>query len=1186
MSIDFRKVSALLEVFRFGDVFVAHLGWGRPASAKVVPFRAGGVDFTRAAIAELSGVVVFEVTAADGAIPDAKLRLAAHKVVSAHHHEHLLVFVDRARTQSLWSWLLRGAKRDEARTHLYVKGQPGDLFIGKLAAMVFALSELDDSGNVPIVEVTGKLRRALDVAQVTKRFFDDFQAEHEAFLERVEGIADERQRRWYVSVLLNRLMFIYFLQRKGFIDGNQEYLQAKLRETQREGLDRYYEVFLTALFFQGFAVPEESRSAEVRKRLGRVRYLNGGLFLRHHIEIDNPGIRVPDAAFEGVFALFARYTWHLDDTPGGKADEINPDVLGYIFEKYINQKHFGAYYTRPELTAYLCEQTIHRHVLDRVNEREIPGVPGSGPGGALRDFQSIDDLLLHLDAKLCGKVLRVVLPELKVLDPACGSGAFLVAAMKTLLDLYGALVGRAKMLNDDRLRDEVNGWERDHPSLPYYLKKLIITNNLHGVDLMEEATEIARLRLFLALVASATEERHLEPLPNIDFNVMAGNSLIGLIDVSAEAVKRHALDHGNLMLTSYPAVLAKKNASIKAYRDISTFTKDLTGQREHIDRERREVCDLLDAVLLAQFDGLGIRHEQPTWDDKKNDVGKSVKRALKIDDVKALHPFHWGFEFADVMVQNKGFDVILANPPWEVFKPQSKEFFQDYSDVISKNNMRIEDFEKEQSKLLAKPVVRKAWLAYLARFPFVSEFYRAAPQYKNQISIVNGKKAGTDINLYKLFVEQCLNLLRPGGQLGLVVPGSLCNDLGAKQLRATLFDANTLRNLYGLSNERYLFEGVDHRFKICLLVAERGGSTERFEAAFRINPREAIDVEHVGEFLRDPQEHMTLTPQLVKRTSPDSFSVTEFRSAVDIAIVEKIILHPLLSTDVEGAWELKLASEFHMTGDSELFKLKPAEGRLPLYEGKMIQQYNVHFADPRYWVEKSEAEASLRSARSRRAKDVMRAHDLVIEPQHMPALSLDMDGYRLAFREVSSSTNERSMICAVLPPSVVAGHTLVLHRPFRDVVIRKKLVELPTISPAEMLYLVAVFNSFVVDWFLRQRVSSHITLFAVYQLPVPRLTAGNATFDAIVKRAAQLTCTTPEFDDLAKSVKLKSHKHGATHPEDRDRLRAEIDGLVAHLYGLTAEEFAHVLKTFPVVPEATRMAAQNAWRAVARGDLA
>ncbi len=133
--------------------------------------------------------------------------------------------------------------------------------------------------------------------------------------------------------------------------------------------------------------------------------------------------------------------------------------------------------------------------------------------------------------------------------------------------------------------------------------------------------------------------------------------------------------------------------------------------------------------------------------------------------------------------------------------------------------------------------------------------------------------------------------------------------------------------------------------------------------------------------------------------------------------------------------------------------------------------------------------------------------------------------------------------------------------------------------------MVGVLNSFVADWFLRQRITSHLNMFYVYQLPVPRLTEADPRLAPIASRAAKLTCTTPEFDDLAKSAGLGSYKNGVTDPEARAQLRAEIDGLVAHLYGLTEEEFAHVLGTFPVVPEPVREAARNAYRAVARGDV-
>src|SRR5690606_28795051 len=160
----------------------------------------------------------------------------------------------------------------------------------------------------------------------------------------------------------------------------------------------YYSNLLSALFFDGFARPEHLRPASVNQLLGRIPYLNGGLFLRHGSELKYPGIRVPDEAFENRFDLFDRYSWTLDDTPGGKDNEINPDVLGYIFEKYINQKAFGAYYTRPEITDYLCEQTIYQLILEQVNDAPLPeGVPAELAAKLQpRHFQSIPDMLLEM----------------------------------------------------------------------------------------------------------------------------------------------------------------------------------------------------------------------------------------------------------------------------------------------------------------------------------------------------------------------------------------------------------------------------------------------------------------------------------------------------------------------------------------------------------------------------------------------------------------------------------------------------------------------------------------------------------------------------------------------------------------------------------------------------------------------
>src|SRR5438876_318630 len=214
MSIDFAKTRERLKDFDFHRLFVEELGWSQPSTNVSIDMKIDGARFTRLQISQLAGVAVFEVTPQEGGIPDAKLRAAIHKEISAIHHENLLIFVDRERTQSVWYWVKREGSKKYSRDHFYIKGQPGDLFLGKLSGIVFELGEFDESGNISVLEVANRLRVALDVERVTKRFYGEFQEQRVAFLDLIKGIPNDLQRRWYASVLLNRLMFIYFLQRK------------------------------------------------------------------------------------------------------------------------------------------------------------------------------------------------------------------------------------------------------------------------------------------------------------------------------------------------------------------------------------------------------------------------------------------------------------------------------------------------------------------------------------------------------------------------------------------------------------------------------------------------------------------------------------------------------------------------------------------------------------------------------------------------------------------------------------------------------------------------------------------------------------------------------------------------------------------------------------------------------------
>jgi len=180
-------------------------------------------------------------------------------------------------------------------------------------------------------------------------------------------------RAWYASLMLNRLMFVYFIQKKGFLDRNETYLTDRLASVQAAAgpgrFHSFYRQFLRRLFHEGLGQAKAARAPDLTHLIGDVPYLNGGLFDVHELEARHSGIDVPDEAFERLFAFFDAWDWHLDDRPLSSGKEINPDVLGYIFEKYINQKQMGAYYTKEDITEYISKNTVIPHLLEQARAR-------------------------------------------------------------------------------------------------------------------------------------------------------------------------------------------------------------------------------------------------------------------------------------------------------------------------------------------------------------------------------------------------------------------------------------------------------------------------------------------------------------------------------------------------------------------------------------------------------------------------------------------------------------------------------------------------------------------------------------------------------------------------------------------------------------------------------------------------
>lgn len=1146
-----------LQNFDFASLFREELGWSAPKSTAAKKEVVKDITFTRKPVAELSGAVVFEITLDNGALPDSSQRKEISKYIRDLHFENVCIFVDKDRSQSIWHWEKKQDKKMMSRDHFYMRGQPGDLFIAKLSSLVFDLSDFDKDGNVPIAEVAGRMKAALDVEVVTKKFYKSYQDEFNGFLEFIEGISDENDRKWYASVILNRLMFIYFLQRKFFLDnGDADYLSTKLDYSKKQlGKNKYYDVFLKALFFEGFAKEEKSRTAEINKLIGKIKYLNGGLFLQHKIEKKYNGkIKIADKAFENLLELFKAYSWNLNDTPGGQDNELNPDVLGYIFEKYINQKAFGAYYTRTEITEYLCEQTVYKLILDAINgpdtsehDEVIDKVKSSSallskptPLSAKnkdaqkrKRYERIEDLLIDLNADICRKLVvgeTAVLPNLSLLDPACGSGAFLVAAMKTLINVYAAILGKIKFLGDKKLIAWLEEIEANHPSVNYYIKKQIITNNLYGVDIMEEASEIAKLRLFLALVASAQKVDDLEPLPNIDFNIMTGNSLIGLMRVDENEYNKH--QQGDMFKKSYSQLIQEREAAIRAFKSFEGNREVLQSKKEAIDKLENEANQTLNLILGQEFHNLGIKYEQQTWDERKKKLGKSQKRAITIKDIQALNPFHWGYEFSQIFRKKNGFDAIIANPPWEIFKPTAKEFFKRHSASEIQRKMRIEDFEKEKVKLLANKDIREAWLKYLEEFPHVSHYYRKSEIYKHQVSTFDGKKTGSDINLYKLFLEQSFNLLKDGGYCGIIVPSGVYLDAGNTSLRTLLFEKTEIENIYGISNEKFLFEEVEHNIKYALVSFKKGKKTNTFNVCFRINPREAVGPSDIDAFLHDQSKDIKISLKEIRKLSPVSLAIPELKNGTDFDILNIISNIPILGD------RIRFGNEFHMTNDSDIFETSRRTDRyLPVIEGKMIHQFNYLTAPPRYWVNEIDGRDRL----------------LGRTPDTNQIISYQL--YRIGFRAIARATDSRTMIATLIPPNSFTSNSLA--------------ITLTHFKDAEIFYYLGIFNSLTFDYILRSKISSNLNFFYIQQMQVGYYKKGDELDYEIAIRVGKLVCLNPESAELwNSSFKLKWSKDLLPKDaKDIDNLRAELDSLVAIKYNLKYEYLDHITKTFPVVSD-------------------
>jgi hypothetical protein len=339
------------------------------------------------------------------------------------------------------------------------------------------------------------------------------------------------------------------------------------------------------------------------------------------------------------------------------------------------------------------------------------------------------------------------------------------------------------------------------------------------------------------------------------------------------------------------------------------------------------------------------------------------------------------------------------------------------------------------------------------------------------------------------------------------------------------------------------------------------------------------DVRELETFPR--KDALEIEVSLVHKLAPDSLSILEFHSELDVSLANKFFRWPPFGDSKEDTWNIRLQREFHITDDAALYNPTFIKGMVPLVEGKAIHQFKYPFSQPRYWLRPDEAADAIRAMRMRAIGRMCKAAEIDADVESSE-IKIDSSSYRVAFRDIARNTDERTMIATVLPPGVYCPDTIRLEVVFRDEIKDGKLApNLTSIDNHEILAILAVLNSLALDFQVRQKVTTHVSLFLVYQLPIPRLTATHSDFRPLVERAARLVGTAPEFDDLLKEIfgKKATHKtHGVTDRQDRLTLRAQIDALVARLYDLTIPEFQHILSTFPLVDESVKSQTLNTYR--------
>ncbi len=707
---------------------------------------------------------------------------------------------------------------------------------------------------------------------------------------------------------------------------------------------------------------------------------------------------------------------------------------------------------------------------------------GSGVRKATGTFYTPQPIADYLVRRTLGPLTREARAEeilqLRIVDPAMGSGAFLVAACRYLAHEYEQALVREGSCSPGDLDERAR----------VAIRRAVAERCLYGVDLNPMAVQLARLSLWLATLAAD------RPLSFLDHRLQTGDSLLGawVANLRHAPVSRgrRRTDRelplfdddkvGDAMRAAMPvrfSLESTPNDSLEQVRIKERAFAAMTARDSVLSRWKR-IADLWCATWFAARDDAAPPAAFGSLSDfvlsGRSDLPRhTASRYLDAADAVAAARrfFHWELEYPEVFfdgdgrrLSRPGFDAVIGNPPWDMIRA-------DAGTTEARQRGREE-------------------AASVVRFTRDSGIYSA--------------QSDGHANRYQLFVERALALTRAGGRLGLVLPSGLATDQGSAGLRRKLFTTCDVDAFVAIDNRRGIFP-IHRSVRFLLLTASPGRATDR--VACRLDLDDPAELERLGDepAARAEWFPVRLSPATIERLSGPDLTIPSLRNAMDLAIAERAasLFRPL--GDAAG-WSARFGRELNATDDRAAFHPVDIDSvhqsRLPVIEGKHLAPFRVDRDAVRQCIH---------------ARDAARL--------------LPGRGYqrpRLAYRDVASATNRLTLIAAMLPAGCVSTHTVFCLR--------------TPLPPRLQHLLCGLFNSLVVNFLVRLRVTTHVTTATVERLPIP------------AAESAPAACR-----EIAALARLLARRDDA-------EAFARLNARVAELYQLSAAEFEHVLSTFPLIP--------------------